>query len=88
MSLSSARSMVLSSTYILRFIEKKLGYKFNELEIDPKEMIENIQTDTLLVFSKLFPYQSKVDTDLFDYINLFYNRKRIHSTLKYQTAIG
>lgn len=31
---------------------------------------------------------SEVEADLFDYIELFYNRKRIHSTLNYQTPIG
>ena len=30
----------------------------------------------------------EVNADLFDYIELFYNRKRIHSTLNYQTPIG
>ena len=30
----------------------------------------------------------EVEADLFDYIELFYNRKRIHSTLDYQTPIG
>ena len=30
----------------------------------------------------------EVESDLFDYIELFYNRKRIHSTLNYQTPIG
>jgi len=30
----------------------------------------------------------EVEADLFDYIELFYNRKRIHSTLNYQTPIG
>jgi len=31
---------------------------------------------------------NEVNADLFDYIELFYNRKRIHSTLNYQTPIG
>jgi len=31
---------------------------------------------------------NEVNADLFDYIELFYNRKRIHSTLDYQTPIG
>jgi hypothetical protein len=49
---------LLSSTYILRFIEKKLGYKFNELEISPDDIIENIQEESLITFSKFFPYQT------------------------------
>ncbi|WCS68238.1 hypothetical protein Goe21_01280 [Bacillus phage vB_BsuM-Goe21] len=48
---------MLSSTYILRFIEKKLGYKFNELEMDPDEIIDNIKEETLVTFSNFFPYQ-------------------------------
>ncbi len=31
---------------------------------------------------------NEVNADLFDYIELFYNRKRIHSTLDYKTPIG
>lgn len=50
---------MLNSTYIIRFIEKRLGYKFNELEIDPDEIIENIKQETLVTFSKHFPYQSE-----------------------------
>jgi transposase InsO family protein len=29
-----------------------------------------------------------IEVDLFEYVKLFYNRKRIHSTLDYQTPIG
>jgi len=54
---------MLSTTYITRFIEKKLGYKFNELEISPDEIIENIQQDTLITFSKHFPYQTLIEID-------------------------
>jgi hypothetical protein len=48
---------MLNSTYILRHVEKKLGYKFNELEINPDEIIENIQEESLITFSKFYPYQ-------------------------------
>jgi hypothetical protein len=48
---------MLSSTYIIRFIEKKLGYKFNELEITHDEILENIQEESLITFSKYYPYQ-------------------------------
>jgi hypothetical protein len=48
---------MLSSTYIIRFIEKKLGYKFNELEISHEEILENIQEESLITFSKYYPYQ-------------------------------
>jgi hypothetical protein len=51
---------MLSSTYILRFIEKRLGFKFHEIEIEPDEIIENIQDETLVTFSKFFPYQQTV----------------------------
>jgi hypothetical protein len=50
---------MLNTTKILRHIEKKMGYKFNELEISPEEIIENIQEETLVTFSKYFPYQTE-----------------------------
>lgn len=50
---------MLNSTKIIRFIEKKLGYKFTELELDSDEILENIIEETLPLFSKYFPYQVK-----------------------------
>jgi hypothetical protein len=47
---------MLNATLILRYLEKKLGYRFNDLEISPNDIIENIQTDSLETFSKYFPY--------------------------------
>lgn len=61
---------MLTSTKILRYIEKKLGYKFNELELDHNDIIENIKEETLPLFSKYFPFQVKhtlnTVTDLVD----------------------
>ncbi len=40
------------------------------------------------IYRRRYHDLSEVNADLFDYIELFYNRKRIHSTLNYQTPIG
>lgn len=48
---------MINNTTILRYLEKKLGYRFNELEISPNDIIENIKTETLENFSKYFPYK-------------------------------
>jgi transposase InsO family protein len=40
------------------------------------------------IYRRRYRDLSEVNADLFDYIELFYNRKRIHSTLNYQTPIG
>jgi len=40
------------------------------------------------IYRRTYRDLSEVNDDLFDYIELFYNRKRIHSTLNYQTPIG
>jgi len=48
---------MINTTTIIRHIEKRLGYKFNELEISHDEIIESIKQETLVNFSKYFPYQ-------------------------------
>ena len=40
------------------------------------------------IYRRNYHNMEEVNADLFDYIELFYNRKRIHSTLDYQTPIG
>lgn len=40
------------------------------------------------IYRRNYKDLSEVNEDLFDYIELFYNRKRIHSTLDYQTPMG
>lgn len=47
---------MINSTIILRYLEKKLGYRFMDLEISPNDIIEDIQTDSLETFSKYYPY--------------------------------
>ncbi|ALN97865.1 hypothetical protein Bp8pS_186 [Bacillus phage vB_BpuM-BpSp] len=67
---------MLSSTYILRHIEKRLGYKFNELEIDPKEMMDSIEKETLITFSKYYPLRESTiinqDSKINGTLNKFY----------------
>lgn len=46
----------LTPTYILRYIERRMGYGFNELELDPNDILETIRMDSLPEFSKFFPY--------------------------------
>jgi len=51
---------MLNATYILQYLEKKLGYKFNELEIDPNEIMDTVLSESLPRFSKFYPYQTVV----------------------------
>jgi hypothetical protein len=48
---------MLNTTYVLRHLERKLGFKFNELEIDSEEIMDTLREETLVTFSKFFPYQ-------------------------------
>jgi len=48
---------MLSATRIIQRLEKKLGYKFMDLEISHEEIIDNLKDETLRTFSKYFPYQ-------------------------------
>lgn|GEM_PF-2390562 len=90
---------MLSPTKVLRNVEKKLGFKFNELELDAEEMMDNIRDETLPVFSKYFPFQEKIKLTREDGIEgergLYYiksefeiiNVNRIISNGGYNTAI-
>lgn len=70
---------MLSDTEVIRYIEKKLGFKFKELELDSEEILENIRTDSLVTFSKYFPLQERLiinlESDLVpEYNNMYYLR--------------
>ena len=62
---------------IIRRLEKKMGFKFMDLELSHDEIIENIQDEPLRTFSKYYPYQEVLvineDTDQVEgYDNRFY----------------
>jgi len=68
---------MITSTELIRWLEKKLGFKFTMLEITHDEILENIRSDTLITFSKYFPNQERirinVKEDLVEgYNNRFY----------------
>lgn len=68
---------MISSTELIRYLEKKLGYKFMNIEISHEEILENIRSETLITFSKYFPNQerTRINTkeDLVDgYNNRYY----------------
>lgn len=67
---------MLNATRIIQRLEKKLGYKFMDLEIDQNEIIDNLKDETLRVFSKYFPYQERAivgpDFVVDGYTNRFY----------------
>jgi len=65
---------MLTETEVLRYIERRLGYKFMDLEIDPKEIIETIQMETLPTFSKFFPYIVNVYVNDLDKVTGYTNR--------------
>lgn len=77
--------MPMSQTRLLRQIERRLGFKFTDLELSAEEIMEIITDETLPVFSKYIPYQIRVgmnrlvdgynnrywlDTDGLDVINV------------------
>ena len=41
-----------------------------------------------LIFRKKYATMEEVKTDLYRYIELFYNRKRLHSTLGYMSPVA
>ena len=47
---------MLTSTKVLRYIEKNLGYKFTELELDPDEIMDDLKMFSIKTYSKYFPY--------------------------------
>lgn len=65
---------MLNATMIIRRIEKKLGFKFMDLEITHEEIIEDIQDEPLRVFSKYYPYQETVVIDPNNHVDGFLNR--------------
>jgi len=68
---------MITPTSVINYIEKYLGFQFNDLELTHEEILQNIRTDTLITFSKYFPYQERTiineKTDLVPgYINRYY----------------
>lgn len=70
---------MLSSTRIIRRLEKNLGYKFMDLEITHDEIIDNIKDETLRIFSKFFPYQERAVVSVDDRVEPYDNRYYIHT---------
>lgn len=61
--------LMLNTTYLLQYLEKKLGYKFNELEINSDDIINTVWSETLPEFSKFFPYQTRLLLQQKDAVN-------------------
>lgn len=58
---------MLNESILIQWLEKNLGYRFNELELSHEEILNNIKSDSLITYSKFFPYQYKItlsDEDL------------------------
>lgn len=51
---------MLTPTSVLTYIEKYLGFQFTDIELSHDEILRNIRSDTLVVFSKYFPYQERL----------------------------
>lgn len=71
--------MPLSQTEVIRYIERRLGYKLMDLEISPDEIIDVIQTETLPEFSKYFPYVQQVLINDADKVEGYDNRWRLRT---------
>lgn len=65
---------MLNATIIIRRLEKKLGFKFMDLEISHEEIIENLKDETLRTFSKYFPYQETCVVDPANRVEPYDNR--------------
>lgn len=68
---------MLSPTKVINYIEKCLGFQFTDIELTHEEILNNIRTDTLITFSKYFPYQERLlidsEKDLVPgYVNRYY----------------
>jgi len=50
---------MLNTTKVIRYIEMHLGYRFSQLEITHEEILDLIDMETLITFSKYFPYQGE-----------------------------
>lgn len=65
---------MLNPTTIIRRLEKKLGFRFMDLELSHEEIIENIKDETLKVFSKYHPYQETCVIDPANKVEPYDNR--------------
>lgn len=68
---------MLNSTEVIRHIEKNLGFKLTDLELSHDEILQNIRSESLITFSKYFPYQERIRIDSKNdlaegYNNIFY----------------
>ena len=68
---------MLTPTAVINYIEKRLGFQFTDIELTHEEILDNIRRDTLVVFSKYFPYQERLTinakTDLVPgYVNRYF----------------
>ncbi|QXN67888.1 hypothetical protein FPHOBKDP_00134 [Listeria phage LPJP1] len=46
---------MINPTEVIRFLERKLGYKFTQLELSHEEILSGIRSESLITFSKYFP---------------------------------
>lgn len=66
---------MLTNTEILQYIERDLGFMFNDLEINPEEIIKTVERFTIPTFSKYHPKQERVllkETDKVEGFNNVY----------------
>lgn len=66
--------IMLSQTDCIRFLEYKLGFKFMDLEIEAKDIMEIIDMETLPEFSKYFPYVDNIFVNDADRVEGYTNR--------------
>ena len=51
---------MLNTTKVLRYIERELGFRFNDLEMKPEEILDTIIDYTIPTFSKFHPKQERL----------------------------
>ena len=51
--------MAVTTTSLIQYLEWKLGFQFNDLELSHDEIMNIVRSYTLPTFSKYFPYQQR-----------------------------
>jgi transposase InsO family protein len=49
--------------------------------------VGKIEDNEELIYRKKYSTMEEVETDIFEYIEMFYNRKRLHGTLGYVSPV-
>ena len=66
---------------------KELEYKLKEKEKEIKRLQSKIEEKKERIYRRKYESIEDVKRDVFDYIEMFYNRRRLHSVLRYMSPV-